>query len=84
MSTDIKLDQNVKKQSLCDSCKSDKMKRKSSRRSQNSVFEKNECFDFDLMRSFELSAHEEYKYIDLLICKAIEKFFIYLLKSIDE
>ena len=74
MCIDMNLYKKAKKNdSLCSSCMSDKMKKKISRRSQNSVFDKNECIDSDLMSSIDSSIYDDYNYIDMLICRVTEK-----------
>ena len=87
MSTDMKL-KNVFRQkitrSLCESCKRDKMKAKSSRRSQDSMFEKNECIDTDLCESINSSALKGYTYFCINTDKAIDYSWIYLFHTKNE
>ena len=74
MSTDMKLQKEVKKSdSLCSFCMTDKMRKKISRRPQNSIFDKNECLDSDLMNFIDSAVYDDYNYIDMLTCRATEK-----------
>ena len=70
--------------SLCDFCKINKTKTKFSRRSQNLVFEKNECIDVDLKNSIDLFIWDEKKYYCLMICKVIKFTFVYLFATKNE
>ena len=51
----------------------DKMKKKIFRRFQNSIFNKNECFDSNFMNFIDSQTYDEYNYIDIFICRVIEK-----------
>ena len=74
MFTDMKLRKKAKKNdSLCSFCMTGKMRKKISRRSQNSMFDKNECLNSDFMSSIDLKTYDDYNYIDMLICRATEK-----------
>ena len=64
--------------SLCDFCKINKTKTKFSRRSQNFVFEKNECIDVDLKSSIDSFIWDEKKYYCLMTCRVIKLIFVYL------
>ena len=58
---------------LCDSCKTNKMKKISSRRSQNFVYQKNECIDSNLMKSFNFTIFNDFRYAILFTCRDIER-----------
>ena len=77
MFIDIKL-KNAFKQSiirfLCEFCKQNKIKAKSSRRSQNSIFKKNECIDIDLNDAIISSTIKKYLYFAININKIIDYF----------
>ena len=74
MFTDMKFQKEIKKNdSLCSFCMIDKMKKKISRRSQDSVFDKNECLNSDFMRLIDSAIYDDFNYIEMLICRAIEK-----------
>ena len=64
----------------CEFCKRDKMRKRSFRRFQKMIYEKNECFDFDLENSINFQTFDEYRYYCFNTCRAIVKFFLYLLK----
>ena len=61
------------KKSLCDLCKKKKIKKQFFRRIQDSIYQKNECFDSNLMNSFDFITFDEYKYEILFICRDIER-----------
>ena len=64
------------KKSLCDSRK--KKINFFFRRIQNSIYQKNECFDSNLMSFLDFITFDEYKYEILFTCRNIER--IYLLR----
>ena len=61
------------KKSLRDSCKKEKIKKQFSRRIQNSIYQKNECFDSNLMSFLDFTTFDEYKYEILFTCRDIER-----------
>ena len=58
--------------------------KKKFRRFQNSMFKKNECFDSNFMNFIDSQTYDEYNYINMFICRVIEKIWIYLLKNKNE
>ena len=50
------------KKFLYDSCKKEKIKKQFFRRIQNSIYQKNECFDSNLMNFLDFTTFDEYKY----------------------
>ena len=58
---------------LYDSCKKEKIKKQFFRRIQNSIYQKNECFDSNLMSFLDFITFDEYKYEILFTCRDIER-----------
>ena len=71
-------------QSKCAACKTNKMKTKSLRRSQNSMFEKNECIDSNFCDFIDSSALKEFEYFDCKIDRTTSYTWVYLLHTKNE
>ena len=78
MIDDITLINKSKSISQCESCNTDKSKLKFSRRSQNSVYEKNAMFDSNLDDFINSSTWDDKNYYCLKRDKATELLFLYL------
>ena len=61
------------KKFLYDLCRKEKIKKQFSRRIQNSIYQKNECIDSNLIDFFDFITFDEYKYKILFTCRDIER-----------
>ena len=78
MIDDITLTNKSKSTSQCESCNTDKSKLKLSRRSQNSIYEKNAMFDSNLDDSINSSTWDDKNYYCLKRNRTTELLFLYL------